>query len=67
MTTIARNLQAVQDRIARAAHAAGRRPEQVTLLAVSKTFPAALIAAAVAAGVQDIGENRVQEGAAKRG
>jgi len=40
MTTIAENLQAVTARVARAARAAGRHPEAVTLLAVSKTHPA---------------------------
>ena len=39
MGTIAANLQAVRDRIARAAAAAGRRADDIALLAVSKTFP----------------------------
>src|SRR5205085_922356 len=63
---IAANLAAVRARIAAAAVRAGRDPEAVTLIAVSKTFPAEAVAAAIAAGVRDIGENRVQEAEAKR-
>ena len=48
-------------RIGEAAGRAGRRPEEVTLVAVSKTHPAALVRAAHAAGARDFGENRVQE------
>ena len=54
-------MQAVRERIARAAAAAGRDPRSVTLLAVSKTHPAALVEQAVAAGQQAFGENYVQE------
>ena len=61
MTTIADNLQAVKARIAQAARAAGRDPASVTLLAVSKTHPAALIAQARDAGQTAFGENYVQE------
>jgi PLP dependent protein len=61
MATIADNLQAVNGRIARAAQAAGRAPESVRLLAVSKTHPAARIAQAAAAGQRSFGENYVQE------
>jgi hypothetical protein len=63
--SIAENLRRVRDRIAGAALAAGRRPEDVTLVAVSKTHPAAAVAAALAAGQTVFGENRVQEAAAK--
>lgn len=52
-------------RIAAAAIRAGRRPEDVTLVAVSKTHPAAAVAAALAAGQTVFGENRVQEAAGK--
>jgi pyridoxal phosphate enzyme (YggS family) len=52
-------------RIAAAAARAGRNPVDVTLVAVSKTVPAARVRAAVAAGLTVLGENRVQEGAAK--
>jgi pyridoxal phosphate enzyme (YggS family) len=58
-------LQRVRDRITRAAHAAGRDAQSVTLLAVSKTFPAAAVRAAHAAGQRAFGENYVQEGLAK--
>jgi pyridoxal phosphate enzyme (YggS family) len=61
MATILENVQGVKARIARAAHAAGRDPESVTLLAVSKTHPAARIAEAHAAGLNAFGENYVQE------
>ena len=59
--TIAQNFRAVRDRIEAAAGRAGRSPEEITLVAVSKTFPADVVAAAIAAGVTDIGENRAQE------
>ena len=65
MRSIHDNLQAVKDRIARAATAAGRAPESVTLLAVSKTHPAGLIEEAYVAGQRAFGENYVQEAAEK--
>jgi pyridoxal phosphate enzyme (YggS family) len=58
-------LQAVRDRIARAARAAQRQPEDILLLAVSKTFPAGHIAEAFAAGQAAFGENHVQEAVEK--
>ena len=61
MATIADNLQAVRARIGRAAKAARRDGAAVTLLAVSKTHPAARIEAARAAGQRAFGENYVQE------
>ncbi len=61
MRSIHDNLQAVRDRIARAAAAAARRPESVTLVAVSKTHGAPLVAEASAAGQRAFGENYVQE------
>jgi pyridoxal phosphate enzyme (YggS family) len=61
MATIADNLQAVKSRIRAAAQAAGRAPESVALLAVSKTHPAPLVAQAAAAGQRAFGENYVQE------
>jgi PLP dependent protein len=61
MATIADRLQAVNARIARAASAARRAPASVTLLAVSKTHPAALIGQARDAGQRAFGENYVQE------
>jgi len=65
MRVIHDNLQAVRGRIARAAAAAGRDPQSVTLLAVSKTHPAALVEEALAAGQQAFGENYVQEAVEK--
>ncbi len=55
----------VLDRIASACGGAGREPASVTLVAVSKTVPADRLRAAVAAGHDVLGENRVQEAAAK--
>jgi len=52
-------------RIATACEAAGRHPDDVTLVAVSKTVPAERLRAAVAAGLTTLGENRVQEAADK--
>lgn len=65
MATIADNLQAVRDRIARAARAMGRDAEKITLLAVSKTHPAQRVLAAVDAGQRAFGENYVQEAVRK--
>jgi len=61
MRSIDDNLQAVRQRINRAAQAAGRDPRSVALLAVSKTHSADLIAVALAAGQRAFGENYVQE------
>ncbi len=58
-------LALVQARIARAATAAGRNPHEIRLIGVSKTHPAATVAAAHAAGLHDFGENRVQEAEGK--
>ena len=65
MTSIAANLQAVRARIAAAARAAGRHPESVRLLAVSKTWPVACVQEAAQAGQREFGENYVQEGVSK--
>jgi pyridoxal phosphate enzyme (YggS family) len=54
-------LDAVEERIARAAARAGRRREEITLVAVSKTFPASALEEAYACGIRDFGENYVQE------
>jgi PLP dependent protein len=62
---VSSNLRRVQDRIAGAAITAGRRPEDITLVAVSKTKPAEAVVAALAAGQMVFGENRVQEAAGK--
>jgi pyridoxal phosphate enzyme (YggS family) len=65
MTSIAANLQAVRARIAAACAGAGRAVDSVQLLAVSKTWPAASVREAVAAGQRAFGENYVQEAVAK--
>lgn len=62
---LAANLAAVRERIVAAARAAGRAPAEITLVAISKTFPAHDVAALLALGVTDFGENRDQEAAAK--
>ncbi|HKV04765.1 MAG TPA: YggS family pyridoxal phosphate-dependent enzyme [Candidatus Acidoferrales bacterium] len=59
--SIVENLDRVRERIARAAGRAARRAEEVTVVAVSKTFPAEAIRAAYGAGLRAFGENRVQE------
>jgi pyridoxal phosphate enzyme (YggS family) len=59
------NLTRVRERIATAAIRAGRRPEDVTLVAVSKTKPQDAVLAALAAGQTVFGENRVQEAEGK--
>ncbi|WP_417518704.1 YggS family pyridoxal phosphate-dependent enzyme [Minwuia sp.] len=61
LPNIAASLQAVRDQIDAAAHAAGRDPADVTLIAVSKTKPADLVAMAIEAGQRTFGENRLQE------
>ena len=66
MTIISANLQAVNTRIIGACSAAGRDPSEVALLAVAKTFPAAAIREAHAAGQRSFGENYVQEALAKQ-
>ena len=65
MTTIASRVQAVKARISEAARAAGRAPGEITLVAVSKTFPLQAIAEAYAAGQTAFGENYAQEGIEK--
>jgi pyridoxal phosphate enzyme (YggS family) len=62
---LAANIEAVRSRIAAAARAAGRPPESVTLIGVTKGQPVELVAAARAAGLTDLGENYVQEAVAK--
>jgi len=62
---IAANLAAVRGRIEAAAHAAGRAADAVSLVAVSKTHPAAAVRAALKTGQRIFGENRVQEALAK--
>jgi pyridoxal phosphate enzyme (YggS family) len=59
--SIAENIAAVRERIAVAARRAGRSPEEITLMGVSKTFPVESIREAYQAGLRIFGENRVQE------
>jgi len=63
--SIAANLAHVRERIAAAARNAGRRPAEVTLVAVSKTFGLDAVHAAYLAGQRTFGENKVQEGLQK--
>ena len=63
--SIAANLVRIRDRIATAAIGAGRRAEDVTLVAVSKTHPTDAVRAALACGQLHFGENRVQEAQTK--
>ena len=62
MTLISANLQAVRARIAAAASAAGRAPEAVRLLAVSKNWPPSCVREAAACAQRAFGENYLQEG-----
>jgi pyridoxal phosphate enzyme (YggS family) len=62
---IAANLARLNEAIGSAALRAGRQPDEITLIGISKTQPAQLVADAIRAGVQHVGENRVQEAAAK--
>ncbi|AEG91548.1 YggS family pyridoxal phosphate-dependent enzyme [Ramlibacter tataouinensis] len=66
MTTIPDNLQQVRSRIAAACASAQRRADEVTLLAVSKTFGPEAVAQAHAAGQRAFGENYIQEAVDKR-
>ncbi len=66
MEEIAARVAAIRQRIAAAAERAGRDPTGVTLVAVSKGFGPEAVLAAAAAGVADVGENRVQEALAKQ-
>ena len=65
ISSIAANLARIRERIARAAERAGRRADEITLVAVSKTFPAEAVRAAYELGLREFGENRVQEFEAK--
>src|SRR5262245_30668050 len=62
---IADALASVKAEIEKAAHACGRDPKSITLIAVSKTFGADVAAHAIAAGQKVFGENRVQESKGK--
>jgi pyridoxal phosphate enzyme (YggS family) len=63
---LAANVETIRQRVARACGSIGRSPDEITIVAVAKTFPADHIRDAVRAGVHDIGENYVQELLRKR-
>ena len=65
LVTIAERVADVRHRVERAAERSGRSPSDVTIVAVSKSFPPQAIEEAVRAGITHLGENRVQEAAAK--
>ena len=65
MTSIAENIHSIRRRMAAAAERAGRRPEDILLVGASKMNDAAACRAAIAAGIDALGENRVQEMAEK--
>jgi len=62
---VADRIEAVRERVHAAVARSGRNPGAVTIVAVTKTFPAEMVRRIVAAGIADIGENRVQEMLAK--
>ncbi len=65
MIRVTENFRKIQDLLAKAAKEAGRKPEQIGLLAVSKKKPVDLVLEAAMAGQRDFGENFVQEGLKK--
>jgi PLP dependent protein len=65
LAELAANLTNLQIRIGEACAAAGRNPDEITIIAVTKTFPAADVLRLARLGISDIGENRDQEAAAK--
>lgn len=65
-TMLKENVARIQERIAKAAARAGRRADEITLIAVSKTHPESAIREAYEAGLRHFGENRVQEWEGKR-
>ena len=61
MSELAKTIGEIQERVARAAEASGRRPEEVRLMAVTKTVEVERINQAIDCGIRLIGENKVQE------
>ena len=59
--SVAENLKTIRERVDAACERAGRRPEEVALIAVSKTKPLSMLQEAYEAGARDFGENKVQE------
>ena len=66
MSDLESRLQTVRQRIARAAERAGRDPDDIRIIGVTKTHPPDVAQEAVSLGVRDLGENRVEEFLAKR-
>lgn len=66
MSYLSEHLPAVQERLAAAARRSGREPDTVTLIAVTKTHPPEAVREAQAAGLEHVGENKVQEALAKK-
>lgn len=60
-STVAQNVAAVQERAERAAERSGRRPSEITIVGISKTFPVERVREAFELGIRHFGENRVQE------
>ena len=65
LETLSERIASVRQRIEAAAQRSNRLPEEITLIAISKTHPAELLRSALALGVTDLGENRVQEAEGK--
>jgi len=65
--SVSKNIVLIQERIKAAAHRAGRKPEEITLMAVSKTFPAPQILETYQSGLRLFGESKVQEFSGKAG
>ncbi len=65
LSHIRTNIERIRSGIAEAAQKAGRDPDGITLVAVTKTYPTSYIAAAVHAGITNAGENKVQEAVPK--
>ncbi len=63
--TLAANIDRIRERLHAAAAASSRSGDEITVVAVSKTFPRSLVDDAYALGLRSFGENRVQEAAAK--
>ena len=65
MHQISERYSQVQERITKACHRAGRDVREITLIAVTKTWPPEIVEAALEVGLMDFGENKVQELVAK--
>ncbi len=61
LSTLRDRFADVRERIASAAHVVGRLPDDITLVAITKTHPVETLKAAIELGAKDLGENRVQE------